>query len=330
MGAVPAEHDFPSHPSAWYLFGTSAEVRKRPVSKKRIGRRLVAFRTSSGTVAIMDAACSHMAADLGRGAVVNDCLQCPFHHWEYDAGGLCRRIPAQQEIPAFARQRAYPAVERHGLIFFWNGVSPRFPLPFFIGVQPNDFVRGRPFQFVADCSWMMLVANGFDHQHFLAVHDRRLLAPPEVDSPEPCSRRARYRAEIVGSSIFDRLLKQFVGRTVEISITNYGGTLVLVTGQFRRTTSYIMIAAQPLAAHETLVEVIVFAERGKNPASRWLGERLGLEVRRLFTQGFLHDDFTRLSGIRYNPWALVESDRIMTGFFQWLADLPRDDYGHTG
>jgi phenylpropionate dioxygenase-like ring-hydroxylating dioxygenase large terminal subunit len=326
MAAVPEEQDFPDHPAAWYLFGTSAEVRRRPVSKERLGGRLVAFRTSGGEVAILDAACSHLAADLGRGRVVGDCLQCPFHHWEYAADGICRRMPAQHAIPPFAAQRAFPTVERHGLIFFWNGVRPQFPLPFFAGVEPDGFVRGRPFQFTADCSWVMLVANGFDGQHFHAVHDRRLLAPPQVDSPEPHARRVRYRAEIVGDSMFDRLLMRFAGRTVEISITNFGGPLVLVTGQFPRARSSMLIAAHRIAAHETLAEVVVFAAKARNPLLRWLGEWPGLEIRRLFTRGFFQDDIARLSGIRYRPRGLVESDQMMRDFFQWLAGLPRNDF----
>jgi hypothetical protein len=172
----------------------------------------------------------------------------------------------------------------------------------------------------------MLVANGFDGQHFQAVHDRRLLEPPQVDSPELHARRVRYRAEIVGHSIFDRLLKRLAGRTVEISITNYGGPLVLVTGQFQRARSCMLIAAHRIAAHETLVDVVVFAPRAHGPLSRWLGQWLDLEIRRLFTRGFLHDDLSRLSGIRYRPSGLVERDQMMMDFFQWLVELARNDF----
>jgi phenylpropionate dioxygenase-like ring-hydroxylating dioxygenase large terminal subunit len=263
---------------------------------------------------------------LGRGRVVGDCLQCPFHHWEYAADGKCRRIPARDAIPPFAAQRTFPAVERHGLIFFWNGARPQFPLPFFAGLEPDRFVRGRPFHFTADCSWLMLVANGFDGQHFQAVHDRRLLEPPRVDSPELHARRVQYQAEIVGDSLFDRLLKRLAGRTVEISITNYGGPLVLVTGQFQRATSCMLISAHRMAEHETLAEVVVFAPRAKSPLARRLGQWLNLEIRRWFTRGFLQDDIARLSGIRYRPQSLVASDEMLADFFRWLAKLPRNDF----
>ena len=326
MTVVPEEHDFPDYPAAWYLFGTSAEVGRRPVSKERLGGRLVAFRTSAGEVAVLEAACSHLAADLERGRVVGDCLQCPFHHWEYSADGKCRRIPAGEPIPRFAAQRAFPVLERHGLIFFWNGVRSQFPLPFFAGLDPDGFVRGRPFYFTADCSWVMLVANGFDGQHFHAVHDRRLLAPPRVDSPEPHARRVRYQAEIVGDSLFDRLLKRLAGGTVEISITNYGGPLVLVTGQFQRARSCMLISAHRLAEHETLAEVVVFAPRATSTTARGLGQWLNLEIRQWFTRGLFQDDIARLSRIRYRSRSLVGSDAMLADFLRWVAELPRNDF----
>src|SRR5437879_2405069 len=118
--APPAEH-FPTYPAAWYLFGEVRELCHRPVSKDLLGRRLVSFRTETGKLVVLDARCSHLRADLGNGCVVGETVQCPYHNWRYDATGRCVHIPAGVAIPDFARQRSYPAIERHGLIFFFNG-----------------------------------------------------------------------------------------------------------------------------------------------------------------------------------------------------------------
>jgi nitrite reductase/ring-hydroxylating ferredoxin subunit len=284
---------------------------------------LVGFRTESGRIAVLDGECSHLAANLGRGRVTGECVQCPFHHWQYDVGGKCVRIPAQAEIPVAARQRAYPVIERHGLLFFFAGGVPLFPLPFFEGCNPSDFVRGRPFRFTADFPWYVLVSNAFDDQHFQTVHDRRLLEPAVVDEPSRHARRIRYRAEISGDSVFDRLLRPTVGGTVEISITSFGGSFVLVTGKFARTTSYIMICPQPHSPDHLAVDVIVNPPRSRRPYLCGLGEWLSLEVRRLFTRGFMQDDIERLPGIRYSRHALVESDRQMIDFFRWPVGCRR-------
>ena len=80
-------------------------------------------------------------------------------------------------IPAFACQSVYPLAERHGHVFVFGGRRALFPLPFFLGERAEDFVAGPTFHFQANCPWYMLVANGFDTQHFLAVHDRQILGP---------------------------------------------------------------------------------------------------------------------------------------------------------
>jgi nitrite reductase/ring-hydroxylating ferredoxin subunit len=293
-------------------------LRDRPLSKDILGRRLVAFRTKSGRVALMDARCSHLGADLGRGRIIGDSIQCPFHNWEYGSDGRCTHIPTTARIPAFARQACYPVQERHGFVFFFNGREPLFPLPFFFDESPGEFVAGKPFRYVGDCTWYMLAANGFDGEHFRAVHDRTLLGPPEVDCPTPHARRMRYTALVTGQSIFDRLLRWFVGPVVHVSITSWGGPFILVTGFFRRARSYILIATQPLAEGTTLIETIVFARRRLSAL-----QPLSLRVRRVFTRAFLRDDLDRLGGIRYNPHTLLESDQLLIEYFAWAAALPQ-------
>ncbi len=282
----------------------------------------MAYRTASGRAVVMDARCSHLAADLGRGTVRGENIQCPFHGWEYDPSGTCARIPGEETLPPFARQTAYPVVERHGTIFFFNGVEALFPLPFFLGADPDAFVAGRPFQILADCSWSMIAANGFDASHFRVVHDRTLLSAPVVDTPAPYSRRMSYHAEVTGDSVFDAILRKTVGRTVDITITNWGGAYVLVTGDFQGAQSRILIAVQPLDDFKSLAEVIVYAPRRRSRLAGRLVELMSLEVRRLFTEAFMKHDVDSLPGIVYRPESLLESERELAEFFGWLAELP--------
>jgi hypothetical protein len=132
----------------------------------------------------------------------------------------------------------------------------------------------------------------------------------------------RFSAEVAGDSVFDRMLRRFVGRSVEISITCWGGTLVLVTGFFERARSYILIALEPIDHSHTLTRVIVFAPRAEPGSLAALLGPVNLEVRRTFTRGFMRDDIDRLHGIRLNERGFVPSDRLMREFFDWLMSLP--------
>jgi nitrite reductase/ring-hydroxylating ferredoxin subunit len=316
MKRAPSIDLFPQWPASWYLFGSSQELARGPVSKTMLGRQIVAWRAASGAAAVMDAHCSHMGADLGCGRVDGDTIVCPYHNWSYQADGLCQRAPGVAQPPRFARQRIFPAVERHGFLFFFNGQEPLFPLPFFLGEDPDDYTAGQPFRYVADCAWFVNSAHAFDRQHFDAVHDRRLLAPPEIDCPAPFARRNRYRAEVLGRTALDRILRHGAGRIVEISLTVWGGTFVCVTGDFGRARSRFFMITRPLENGHTLCEGIVFGRRPANP--------LTLGVRRFFTHGYLADEARRLRGTRYDAGRFVEADADMIDFFHWLVALPQE------
>jgi nitrite reductase/ring-hydroxylating ferredoxin subunit len=318
---APPVDRFPKYPVSWYLFCTANEIRRGPVSKNFLGRRLVAYRTSAGQVVVMDARCSHLGADLGQGRVIGEAIQCPFHHWEYGPDGHCRRIPAQADIPAFARQRCYPAVERHGLVFIFNGRQPLFPLPFFPECRPDDLVPAKPFGTELDCPWYLVSANAHDLQHFRAAHDRRLQGNPVADTPHPYARRASGTFTIVGRSLRDRLTRRFAGDAVTLSFVDWCGTLGFTTATFHRTVSYGLVSVVPTESGGTQVAVIVFIRRANNRLARVLFDPIQLAVRRYFIMKFLAEDAALLDGVRYNPGGLIECDRHMAEYFDWLGKV---------
>jgi nitrite reductase/ring-hydroxylating ferredoxin subunit len=317
----PAADEFPAYPASWYLFCESRQLRDKPFSQRILGRQLVAYRTASGQVTVMDAHCAHLGADLGCGTVVGETIQCPFHHWRYGADGVCTSIPHATQIPPFARLRTYPVAERHGSVFFFNGREPLFPLPFILNADSADFVAGKVFSYVADCNWYMNSAHAFDTQHFAAVHDRRLLAPPSVDCPAPFARRNSYHAEVIGQTIFDRILRVVAGRTVKITLTIWGGNMAVITADFGRARSGFLMAMRPLENGQTLCQGIVYARRTRHLLRGFAP--LNLWIRRLFTFGYLAEEARRLRSTRYIPASLGPNDKDMIEFFQWAASLPQ-------
>lgn len=325
-GGMPARDAFAEYPSSWYLFGDASEIARGPVSRALLGRDLAAYRTAAGRIVVMDGRCAHLGADLGKGSVKGNCLECPFHGWHYGADGICTRIPHVATIPAHARQRIYPAVERHGQVFFFNGPTPLFELPFFPGEQAGDYVAAKPVEFVAPSTWFMVAAHGYDTQHFETVHSRRLQGPVVVDTPAPYARRSSYTADVLGRAYYDRLLRVFAGPTVQITITTWGGSMVLITGSFRRAQSRFLITFRPIADGKSLCHVIPFARVARNPIARRLVQPLSLRIRRLFTGGYLADEAVGLGHPRYNPFGLTEADGELKAYFRWAATLPAADF----
>lgn len=299
----------PLYPASWYLVGRSAAIARRPVVKEMFGRELVFFRTAAGRPVAMDARCAHFAANLGNGRVVGETLQCPYHGWRYGPDGSCVEIPSGCPIPEFARQTTYAVEERHGFLFVFNGARPAFPLPWFDDVQPDALAPSRSFEFTAQCYWPAVTGHAFDLQHFLFVHDRRLLEPPIIDAPSPWVRRNRYRAEIVPQNWRDKVLAVAGGRTVSASLVIFGGTFALITARFQRFTSRFMMIMRPVSRRETLCEGIAFGHR------RWLP---GLEIRRFFTKAYLVEENRSLGRTLPLPGRFVESDAPLREYFQFL------------
>ncbi len=319
----PPSSEFPTYPASWYLFGASRELGNEPLSKRLLNRDLVAFRPARGQVALLDARCSHMGADLGRGSVIDGRLRCPFHGWEYAPDGACAHVPSTCDVPEFARQVSYPVVERHGHLFFFNGRKPLFPLPFFAAGDEHDFVAAKPFRFDIAAPWYVIAANAFDMQHFNLVHSRQLQCEPESDCPAPFARRIRYRSKVVGNATADRLLRSLAGDTVDVAITSWGATFFLVTARFRKAQSYILFDVQPADDTRTTCNVFVFLRRQRLKLLRSVTEPISLWARRQLTKAFVLEDPNRVGQPVYRPGTLIASDRAMIEYYRWAASLPQ-------
>ncbi|MEA2988866.1 MAG: hypothetical protein QOG83_1577, partial [Alphaproteobacteria bacterium] len=105
----------------------------RPVKPLRLlGEDLVLFRDDQGRHGLIARACPHRGTDLAYGRLEDGGLRCAFHGWLFDVTGQCLETPAEPEgsrMCASIRQKAYPVVERSGILFAFMGAGepPVFP-----------------------------------------------------------------------------------------------------------------------------------------------------------------------------------------------------------
>jgi len=124
-------------PNQWYAILESQEVRKgKPVGVTRMGEQLVAWRDSRGTVTVMVDRCPHRGVALSAGALIGDCVECPFHGFQFDISGKCSLVPAngrETEPPKALHVTSYPTREEHGFIYIWWGEARQElpPVPWF-------------------------------------------------------------------------------------------------------------------------------------------------------------------------------------------------------
>jgi phenylpropionate dioxygenase-like ring-hydroxylating dioxygenase large terminal subunit len=157
-----------------------------PLRLMLLGEKLIAFRDTSGRVGVMDHRCPHRCASLFFGRNEENGLRCIYHGWKYDVAGNCLdmpNVPADHSFAAKVRARAYPAVERGGVVWTYMGaraVAP--PLP---ALEPLLLPEAQAATRWAqrECNWLQALEGDIDTSHFSFLHEGKLKAedfPPET------------------------------------------------------------------------------------------------------------------------------------------------------
>jgi vanillate O-demethylase monooxygenase subunit len=110
--------------NAWYVALWAEDLKPGALQARTILEEpVVLFRGADGVAAALSDRCPHRFAPLSMGTVCEGArVRCPYHGLEFDASGACVRNPnAEGRIPAKARVKSYPLVEKHGALWIWMG-----------------------------------------------------------------------------------------------------------------------------------------------------------------------------------------------------------------
>ncbi len=163
----------------WYVAGRSDTLTDQPIKRRMLGQDFVLFRDTDGHAHCLSNTCTHRGGSLAGGRIKGDCIECPYHGWQFDGSGRCVRIPslgANGRVPGRARVDAYPTIERYGLIFAFLGDLPeaeRPPLmeiPEHTGSEPDAGWRATIQHFDWDFDYRRSIENGIDGAHNEYVH----------------------------------------------------------------------------------------------------------------------------------------------------------------
>jgi phenylpropionate dioxygenase-like ring-hydroxylating dioxygenase large terminal subunit len=155
---------------------TSEELQDKPLKVRCLGQDLVLFRGEDGEAKCLSNTCTHRGGSLSGGKIAGNCIQCPYHGWEFDAEGCVQRIPSlgpNPKIPGRTRIDAYPVQERHGLVFAFMGDLPEEERPPIIDVREEgqEGWRATLQAYTLAGNYERSVENGIDPAHNEFVHD---------------------------------------------------------------------------------------------------------------------------------------------------------------
>ncbi|MBL8551618.1 MAG: Rieske 2Fe-2S domain-containing protein [Hyphomonadaceae bacterium] len=165
-----------------------------PVRVRLLGEDLLAFRNTAGAVGLVDAYCPHRRAPLFFGRNEECGLRCVYHGWKFDTKGDCVDMPsepADTRLQAKVKLKAYPTVERGGVVWAYLGPPEKQPAP------PNyEWLRAAPtHRYVSKTfqhsNYLQALEGGLDMSHSSFLHNERL-----GDTTETRNRDRTPRAEL--------------------------------------------------------------------------------------------------------------------------------------
>ena len=160
----------------WIPVLMSSELPERdgpPLRVRLLGEDLIAFRTTSGVIGLMDQACPHRTASLYFGRNEEDGIRCVYHGWKFNVHGHCVDMPNEVPDKRFhhkIRVNAYTCQERNGIVWAYMGKrSKPPPLPDF---EWNTDPENEPFFWrnYRACNWVQALEGDVDSSHLNYLH----------------------------------------------------------------------------------------------------------------------------------------------------------------
>ena len=168
----------------WYPILRSEDLGPgKPEKVKVLGCNLVAFRDDEGKAHVLSDTCTHRGASLGGGwslagkpRIVNNCIVCPYHGWEFGGDGECKNIPSigyGTKPPPRAKVDSYPVQEKYGIVFAFLGDEPEATRPPLLNIEEYGQPGWRANQVLVlevDYYYERSIENGLDPAHNEVVH----------------------------------------------------------------------------------------------------------------------------------------------------------------
>jgi phenylpropionate dioxygenase-like ring-hydroxylating dioxygenase large terminal subunit len=160
----------------WIPALTSDELRDPdgpPLRIRLLGEDLIAFRTTSGSVGLVQNACPHRGASLFFGRNEADGLRCVYHGWKFDTRGRCVDMPSEPAESNFrtkVRATAYPTIEKGSLVWTYMGppeLTPELPSYEWTKVSDGHVLTSRRLQ---ECNYLQAIEGGIDSSHVPFLH----------------------------------------------------------------------------------------------------------------------------------------------------------------
>lgn len=143
-----------------------------------LGEKLLAFRDSDGKARLIDEFCSHRGVSLYFGRNEENGIRCAYHGVKFDGDGKCVDVPSSPQACERMHIKAYPCIERGGIVWTYMGPADKQPAPPELEwcTLPADhvFVSKR----LQYSNYLQAMEGGIDTAHVSYVHSFEVDSDP--------------------------------------------------------------------------------------------------------------------------------------------------------
>lgn len=199
--------------NCWYVAASAYELGRGLLARTLLDERIVFYRKEDGATAALEDRCAHRFYPLSKGDLKGDTIVCGYHGLEFDCTGKCVRVPGQTDVPQGAGIRAFPTIERWGLVWIWMGSPAAADASLIPDVWRQDHPEWKtlfnpPIHVQGD--YRLLGDNLLDPSHVAFLHKTTLGSdvaeiPHETEVFDHSVRVVRWTIDKPAAPIFARL-----------------------------------------------------------------------------------------------------------------------------
>lgn len=160
-----------SYISGWYAILPSQFLKSKPIALERLGLNLVLWRQKNGMPIAMTDRCPHRGAKLSIGKIKNNCIECPYHGFQFNQKGNCDFAPEfDKPIPKLT-VKCYAVQESMGMLWLNYGNESQDSIPEeLLALDKNFNSRYAQTARVWQSNITYCIENQLDYTHLPDVH----------------------------------------------------------------------------------------------------------------------------------------------------------------
>ena len=307
---LPAEGEEGLFSQAWFPLCLDSEVPAETVlGVDFLDGRVVVWRDALGSAHVTSAFCPHLGASLESGSVIGETLRCGFHHWSFDRDGRCVSTAIGDKPPKDACLFVFPSMERWGIVWAFNGLTPLYELPEFPVDTEKLLFKSFALPDLMPVDPWIQCANTPDIQHIKTLHRISFEGRDPYEDVVWTDFSMRYSFE----GFFD------TGTSAAWDVGIYGTSLYYQSAWLDgRWFGFMVPMGLPRPGY-TRNYFVVAAEKGDDATSdeEFINQCVFTEM------GIVGEDTHIMKSLRFRPGTLTRSDRVIGKYFDYLRKYPR-------